>query len=110
MTATDPLGHQVSALEVKDADLAPTMVRALARQAAAEREKQDKIIAIVFPIPIEPFRSLLVPTDGLVPVSTIRGGTCSVAHDETWSRVVRGFLPGQTSASAAHAAPSGPGD
>jgi hypothetical protein len=55
MTVTDPLGHQVSALEVKDADLAPTMVRALARQAAAEREKQDKIIAIVFPIPIEPF-------------------------------------------------------
>jgi hypothetical protein len=51
-----------------------------------------------------------LPTDGLVPVSTIRGGTCSVAHDETWSRVVRGFLPGQTSASAAHAAPSGPGD
>ena len=35
----------MSAVEVKDAELAPTMVRALARQAEAEREKRAKIIA-----------------------------------------------------------------
>jgi regulator of protease activity HflC (stomatin/prohibitin superfamily) len=35
----------VSAVEVKDAELAATMVRALARQAEAEREKRAKIIA-----------------------------------------------------------------
>src|ERR1700736_2180509 len=42
---TEPWGVKVSAVEVKDAELAPTMVRALARQAEAEREKRAKIIA-----------------------------------------------------------------
>jgi regulator of protease activity HflC (stomatin/prohibitin superfamily) len=42
---TEPWGVKVSAGEVKDAELAPTMVRALARQAEAEREKRAKIIA-----------------------------------------------------------------
>ena len=38
---TEPWGIKVSAVEVKDAELAPTMVRALARQAEAEREKRQ---------------------------------------------------------------------
>ena len=42
---TEPWGIKVSAVEVKDAELAQTMVRALARQAEAEREKRAKIIA-----------------------------------------------------------------
>jgi regulator of protease activity HflC (stomatin/prohibitin superfamily) len=42
---TEPWGVKVSAVEVKDAELATTMVRALARQAEAEREKRAKIIA-----------------------------------------------------------------
>jgi regulator of protease activity HflC (stomatin/prohibitin superfamily) len=42
---TEPWGIKVGAVEVKDAELAPTMVRALARQAEAEREKRAKIIA-----------------------------------------------------------------
>jgi len=42
---TEPWGIKVSAVEVKDAELAPTMVRALARQAEAEREKRAKVIA-----------------------------------------------------------------
>jgi len=42
---TEPWGVKVTAVEVKDAELAPTMVRALARQAEAEREKRAKIIA-----------------------------------------------------------------
>jgi regulator of protease activity HflC (stomatin/prohibitin superfamily) len=42
---TEPWGIKVSAVEVKDAELAPMMVRALARQAEAEREKRAKIIA-----------------------------------------------------------------
>jgi regulator of protease activity HflC (stomatin/prohibitin superfamily) len=42
---TEPWGIKVSAVEVKDAELAATMVRALARQAEAEREKRAKIIA-----------------------------------------------------------------
>jgi regulator of protease activity HflC (stomatin/prohibitin superfamily) len=42
---TEPWGIKVSAVEVKDTELAPTMVRALARQAEAEREKRAKIIA-----------------------------------------------------------------
>jgi regulator of protease activity HflC (stomatin/prohibitin superfamily) len=42
---TEPWGVKVSAVEVKDAELASTMVRALARQAEAEREKRAKIIA-----------------------------------------------------------------
>ena len=42
---TEPWGIKVGAVEVKDAELAPTMVRALGRQAEAEREKRAKIIA-----------------------------------------------------------------
>ena len=42
---TEPWGVKVSAVEVKDNELAPTMVRALGRQAEAEREKRAKIIA-----------------------------------------------------------------
>ena len=42
---TEPWGVKVSAVEVKDAELATTMVRALARQAEAERDKRAKIIA-----------------------------------------------------------------
>jgi regulator of protease activity HflC (stomatin/prohibitin superfamily) len=42
---TEPWGIKVTAVEVKDAELAPTMIRALARQAEAEREKRAKIIA-----------------------------------------------------------------
>jgi regulator of protease activity HflC (stomatin/prohibitin superfamily) len=42
---TEPWGIKVTAVEVKDAELASTMVRALARQAEAEREKRAKIIA-----------------------------------------------------------------
>ncbi|MBJ7603711.1 MAG: slipin family protein [Candidatus Dormibacteraeota bacterium] len=42
---TEPWGVKVGAVEVKDAELAPTMVRALGRQAEAEREKRAKIIA-----------------------------------------------------------------
>jgi regulator of protease activity HflC (stomatin/prohibitin superfamily) len=42
---TEPWGVKVGAVEVKDAELAATMVRALGRQAEAEREKRAKIIA-----------------------------------------------------------------
>ncbi len=42
---TEPWGIRVGAVELKDAQLAETMVRALARQAEAEREKRAKIIA-----------------------------------------------------------------
>jgi regulator of protease activity HflC (stomatin/prohibitin superfamily) len=42
---TEPWGIKVGAVEVKDAELASTMVRALGRQAEAEREKRAKIIA-----------------------------------------------------------------
>jgi regulator of protease activity HflC (stomatin/prohibitin superfamily) len=42
---TEPWGIKVGAVELKDAQLAETMVRALARQAEAEREKRAKIIA-----------------------------------------------------------------
>ncbi|MEO7111174.1 MAG: slipin family protein [Polyangiaceae bacterium] len=42
---TEPWGVRVGAVELKDAQLAETMVRALARQAEAEREKRAKIIA-----------------------------------------------------------------
>ncbi len=42
---TEPWGIKVSVVELKDAELAPTMVRALARQAEAEREKRAKVIA-----------------------------------------------------------------
>jgi regulator of protease activity HflC (stomatin/prohibitin superfamily) len=42
---TEPWGVKVSTVELKDAQLAESMVRALARQAEAEREKRAKIIA-----------------------------------------------------------------
>jgi regulator of protease activity HflC (stomatin/prohibitin superfamily) len=42
---TEPWGIKVGTVEVKDVELPPTMVRALARQAEAEREKRAKIIA-----------------------------------------------------------------
>jgi len=42
---TEPWGIKVGTVELKDAQLADTMVRALARQAEAEREKRAKIIA-----------------------------------------------------------------
>src|ERR1700685_314068 len=42
---TEPCGYKVGRVELKDAQLAESMVRALARQAEAEREKRAKIIA-----------------------------------------------------------------
>jgi regulator of protease activity HflC (stomatin/prohibitin superfamily) len=42
---TEPWGVKVTTVELKDAQLAESMVRALARQAEAEREKRAKIIA-----------------------------------------------------------------
>jgi regulator of protease activity HflC (stomatin/prohibitin superfamily) len=42
---TEPWGIKVRTVELKDAQLADSMVRALARQAEAEREKRAKIIA-----------------------------------------------------------------
>ncbi len=40
---TEPWGVKVGAVEVKDAELAPTMVRALGRQAEAEREHRGRV-------------------------------------------------------------------
>ncbi len=42
--ATEPWGVKVSIVEVKDVELNPQMVRAMARQAEAERERRAKII------------------------------------------------------------------
>lgn len=42
--ATEPWGVKVSIVEVKDVELAPNMVRAMARQAEAERERRAKIV------------------------------------------------------------------
>ncbi|NLF65751.1 MAG: slipin family protein [Chloroflexi bacterium] len=42
--ATEPWGIKVSIVEVKDVELNATMVRAMARQAEAERERRAKII------------------------------------------------------------------
>jgi regulator of protease activity HflC (stomatin/prohibitin superfamily) len=42
--ATDPWGIKVTNVEIKDVDLNETMVRAIARQAEAERERRAKII------------------------------------------------------------------
>lgn len=42
--ATQPWGIKVTIVEVKDVELPPTMQRAMARQAEAEREKRAKII------------------------------------------------------------------
>ncbi len=41
---TEPWGVKVSVVEVKDVELPPTMQRAMARQAEAERDKRAKII------------------------------------------------------------------
>ncbi len=41
---TEPWGIKVSMVEVKDVELPPTMQRAMAKQAEAEREKRAKII------------------------------------------------------------------
>ena len=42
--ATEPWGVKVSIVEIKDVELNSTMVRAMARQAEAERERRAKII------------------------------------------------------------------
>lgn len=42
--ATEPWGIKVSIVEVKDVELNQTMVRAMARQAEAERERRAKVI------------------------------------------------------------------
>lgn len=42
--ATDPWGIKVTDVEIKDVDLNETMVRAIARQAEAERERRAKVI------------------------------------------------------------------
>jgi regulator of protease activity HflC (stomatin/prohibitin superfamily) len=42
--ATDPWGIKVTNVEIKDVDLNDTMVRAIARQAEAERERRAKVI------------------------------------------------------------------
>jgi regulator of protease activity HflC (stomatin/prohibitin superfamily) len=43
--ATEPWGIKVSIVEIKDVELNQTMVRAMARQAEAERERRAKIIS-----------------------------------------------------------------
>lgn len=43
-TQTEPWGVKVTAVEVKNVDLPPEMLRAIARQAEAERERRAKII------------------------------------------------------------------
>ena len=42
--ATDPWGIKITNVEIKDVDLNDTMVRAIARQAEAERERRAKVI------------------------------------------------------------------
>lgn len=42
--ATDPWGIKITNVELKDVDLNETMVRAIARQAEAERERRAKVI------------------------------------------------------------------
>jgi len=42
--ATEPWGVKVSIVEIKDVELNSTMVRAMARQAEAERERRAKVI------------------------------------------------------------------
>jgi len=42
--ATEPWGVKVTAVEVRDVNLAPEMIRAIARQAEAERERRAKVI------------------------------------------------------------------
>ncbi|RJF90666.1 slipin family protein [Sphingomonas cavernae] len=43
-TRTDPWGIKVANVEIKDVDINETMVRAIARQAEAERERRAKVI------------------------------------------------------------------
>jgi regulator of protease activity HflC (stomatin/prohibitin superfamily) len=42
--ATDPWGIKITNVEIKDVDLTETMIRAIARQAEAERERRAKVI------------------------------------------------------------------
>ena len=42
--STDAWGIKVSSVEIKHVDIDPTMVRAIARQAEAERERRAKVI------------------------------------------------------------------
>ncbi len=42
--ATEPWGIKVSIVEIKDVELNPQMIRAMARQAEAERERRAKVI------------------------------------------------------------------
>ncbi len=42
--ATDPWGIKISDVEIKDVDINETMVRAIARQAEAERDRRAKVI------------------------------------------------------------------
>jgi regulator of protease activity HflC (stomatin/prohibitin superfamily) len=42
--ATDPWGIKVANVEIKDVDLNESMIRAIARQAEAERERRAKVI------------------------------------------------------------------
>ena len=42
--ATDPWGIKITTVEIKDVDLNESMVRAIARQAEAERERRAKVI------------------------------------------------------------------
>jgi regulator of protease activity HflC (stomatin/prohibitin superfamily) len=42
--ATEPWGVKVSIVEVKDVELSPNMIRAMAKQAEAERERRAKVI------------------------------------------------------------------
>ncbi|HET8941350.1 MAG TPA: slipin family protein [Rudaea sp.] len=42
--ATDPWGIKIANVEIKDVDINETMVRAIARQAEAERERRAKVI------------------------------------------------------------------
>jgi regulator of protease activity HflC (stomatin/prohibitin superfamily) len=42
--ATDPWGIKIMNVEIKDVDLNETMIRAIARQAEAERERRAKVI------------------------------------------------------------------
>ncbi len=41
---TDPWGVKVTHVEIKDVDLAPEMIRAMSKQAEAERERRSKVI------------------------------------------------------------------
>ena len=43
-TQTDAWGIKVSSVEIKHIDIDPTMIRAIARQAEAERERRGKVI------------------------------------------------------------------